>query len=428
VESLVTHGSFVRPLLACTAVLVVAACGIRTLRTAPSEPARSSVGRPVYVGSVHLRPDSGTITARWDIQLTPRSGQPDSVVFLLNPGLAITHATGPRIAQVQDTVLGDWRRITVHHRGGTGSVAIAIEYRGRLRLPGDSINSLNSHWVELGLDSHWLPVVASYDELITGSVRVFLPGSWQLASGGSTRREGDAWVVEQSVPLLDVAFSAAPAMRVTTAGRASVYDVHSPDSVVGRVTSTAEGCVTHLDATYGGLVPLPPLRIVLAPRNGPGYARKNYIVITPSANISPRGLTRFICHEVAHFWATGAVPSGADNWINEGFAEYVSGRAIRALVGQAAYDSTVGDWSRVAEGQPAIWTGPTGRRPGPRVSYAKAPHLLHRLEARIGRRTMDTFMRRFMNEPVRSTPAVVELLRAVAGDGHAAWFREELAR
>jgi hypothetical protein len=131
---------------------------------------------------------------------------------------------------------------------------------------------------------------------------------------------------------------------------------------------------------------------------------------------------------VAHFWSTGAISSGPDNWINEAFAEFVSARAVKHILGAPAYESIVENWRNNSRGQPPIWTGPAGRRPGPGISYRKAPELLHRLEQRIGEAQMDKLLTRFMAEPIRNTPAVIALVGNIAGEAEQQWFDAELRK
>jgi hypothetical protein len=415
-------------LVAIAALGAAAAC--TTGHVAPPAPNNAPAARqPAYDGVVTVSPESSSIAALWTIRLPRRGTALDSVSFYLNKRLRVSQVSGD-VASYRDTLRLDFRRLTVLIPPGDANTfaSIQIGYSGVIGVEDDNINGVTPQWVELGLDSFWLPVVDDFVHTITGTVRIALPPGWTIASSGTVSSSAGVHTLTQTVPLIDIAFSASPAFKVAESARGRVYFVNARDSTVSRVTSTAQRCGDYLDARYGQPRALPPLRIVVAPRPGPGYARTNYIVITPTAEMSASGLTRFLCHEVAHFWSTGAIASGPDNWLNEGFAEFVSARAVRDLLGQVAYDSVAAQWQRNAEGQPAIWTGPTGRRPGPRVSYSKAPFLLHRLEGRIGAATMDTLLRRFLTEPIRTTPGVVELVRAVAGEAEANWLLEELGK
>jgi aminopeptidase N len=197
---------------------------------------------------------------------------------------------------------------------------------------------------------------------------------------------------------------------------------------VGRVLQTAAACAAYLDERYGAREKLPHVKIVLAPRNGPGYARTNYIVITDVAKLPPDALSRFLCHELAHFWSSGAIASGPENWLNEAFAEFVALRYVRSVHGQEAFDRIMNQFRTISEKQPAVWT-PTGTaRPSGMVAYRKAPYLLHRLEERLGTEVMDRILARRMSERVTTTRTLLTLVAEVAGREHSDWFASELGK
>ncbi|MFL5551761.1 MAG: M1 family aminopeptidase, partial [Gemmatimonadaceae bacterium] len=197
---------------------------------------------------------------------------------------------------------------------------------------------------------------------------------------------------------------------------------------VARVLETAASCRGYLNTRYGASDSLPSVRLVLAPRTGPGYARRNYIMLTEAASTPAPPLAGYICHEFAHFWSSAANSSGPENWLNEAMAEYVSSRYVRATFGQAQYDSVVARWQRMSAGQPPIWTPQSAKRPSAQVAYRKAPYLLSRLEERIGTDKMDRLLQRYMVERIRTTPQLLAALEDVAGAETGAWFRDELAR
>jgi hypothetical protein len=174
--------------------------------------------------------------------------------------------------------------------------------------------------------------------------------------------------------------------------------------------------------------PLPPLRIVLAARSGPGYARKNYIVINPHSSNDDVGFARFLCHEESHYWASGALSSGPDNWLNEGVAEYLAARAVRAKLGTEAYQTIVATWRNRAAGQGAVWTDTSTARPSRAIAYFKAPLLLDQLETRIGATAMDSLLVRFLLSTGHTTTAFLADLDAIGGAPAAQSFREQLAR
>src|SRR5690349_7649611 len=72
---------------------------------------------------------------------------------------------------------------------------IDLDYSGVLVFGSDSINRIALAWVELGLDSYWLPVFADYRKRIAGEVRIDLPPRWNAVASGNVTRDGDRLVL-----------------------------------------------------------------------------------------------------------------------------------------------------------------------------------------------------------------------------------------
>lgn len=384
-----------------------------------------------YAGDVTVDPASQRLNAHWSIRFVADSATADSAVFLLNPALTVSRVVGPNVARFASSRRNDDQVVTVRfaprlHPGAEGR--IDLEYSGVPVFGSDGINRISPNWVELGLDSYWLPVFADYRKRIAGNVRIELPPGWSAVASGTITRDGNRLLLTTGIPLIDIAFSASPTLNHTDAVNASVYWTRPDSPTVARVLETAESCRGYLNARYGGSDSLPSVRLVLVPRTGPGYARRNYIALSDAGSVPAPALGGYICHEFAHFWSSAANSSGPENWLNEGMAEYVSSRYVRATFGRAQYDSTVARWQKMSGGQPAIWTPESTKRPSAQVSYRKAPFLLSRLEERIGAEKMDQLLRRYMVERIRTTPQLLAALEEVAGAESAAWFRAELAR
>ena len=414
--------------LACA--LVLSGCSSSTLLPR-SSPQVASGDVAVYTGDVAIDPPSQKLTARWSIRFIADSTTRDSVELLLNHGLALSRVGGDNVAGYTSRERDGDRVVSVRlvRRLPPGSQGrIDIDYSGVPIFGGDSINRISSTWVELGLDSYWLPVFADYRKRIDARVSIDLPPGWTAVASGSIRRDGNRLVLTTGTPLIDIAFTASPTFGHTDAPSASIFWTQTDSATVARVLGIAESCRHYLNSRYGASDSLPAVRLVLAPRTGPGYARRNYIVLTGAASTPAPAMGAYICHEFAHFWSSAANSSGPENWLNEGMAEYVSSRFVRATFGQAQYDSTLARWQRMSAGQPPIWTSESTRRPSPQVAYRKAPFLLSRLEERIATDKMERFLQRYMVERIRTTPQLLAALEDVAGAETASWFRAELAR
>lgn len=404
------------------------ACSAKPSRTPAPVPDNDV---PLYEGTVVVEPNAGTLRGDWRVSFVRSARTADSAIFLLNEALTITRISGSQVIGYSTSPEPDLTRIRVRLGPAPTRAATVIhfEYTGTPRFSSDGINGIGPRWVELGLDSFWLPIFADLTHAIRSRVQVVLPPGWDVVSSGSTVRSGDTLTVTSIVPLIDIALSASPDFARAGGDSVTIHHVGSPPAVVARTLETARACVRYLDARYGAQQPLPPIELVLAPRDGPGYARRNYIVITRVADTSAVPLGRFVCHELAHNWSTGASASGPDNWLNESFAEFVAARFIRATAGDSAYARIVAQWKERSTGQPPIWTPSSKGRPSARTSYAKAPYLLSRLEERVGSAAMNEILRRFMTDrAIRTSPALIDVIYDVAGAENGAWFREELAK
>lgn len=411
-------------------VLVTAGsgCGGRSaIASAPLPPVR--VGFPVYDGTVSVDPPSQSLRAHWRIAFVRNGTTGDSAAFLLNDALTISGIRGRDVVNYTEQTRSGLKRVTVRFAEPAtpgGLTEIEFAYSGAPRFSGDSINDIRPDWVELNLDSFWFPVFDGFAQSITARLRLHLPAGWNVTWSGSVARTASALVLTSEIPLIDVAFAASPLLQQAERARVSVYHLGTEMPIVANVLDATASCARYLTVRYGSRRPLPHVKVVLAPRRGPGYARKNYVVITRDAASTPVPLNRFVCHELAHYWSSGAVPSGPENWLNEGFAEFVSARYARAKFGDTAYTKIVAQWREQGAGQRAIWTPDATARPSARTAYRKAPYLLHRLEERVGSAVMDQILVRFMITNLRTTSSVIDMIAEVAGPEAAVWVREEL--
>lgn len=406
------------------ALLMIAGCASAPNGPTPLAP---QPGNPTYHGTVRIAPASRQLSATWRIEFVADATTTDTVKLLLNRSLQVSNISGERLSSsaIKDTA--GFNNIALRLKPGTkvgDVVTFDISYAGVPSFGEDSINGIRHDWIELGLDGFWHPVFAGFNQNIVGGFRLESPRDWDLVASG----EFSGAQLRNPTPLIDIAFAAAPRIQQATSERATVYHVGADTAVINRVLNASASCAAYLNERYGARGALPHAKMVLAPRNGPGYARKNYIVITETRNLPPEALGRFICHELAHYWSSGAVSSGPENWLNEGLAELVSARYVRAIHGEAAYQQILTQWRDAGKGQPAVWTPTSTRRPGPRVAYRKAPYILHELEQRIGSALMDKVLESYMVNRFATTPELLNAVANIAGAEHSEWLRSELAR
>lgn len=433
------------------ALAMIGACGTRS-----SPPSVSPASPPgaFYDGTVVLDPVTGTLSARWTVAETDPTV--DSTVLLLNAGLVLDSASGSSLDTHQSGVERGLGRHVLRWRKAGGPSAAAtpraatLHVRGTLQFSEDRINGASADWLELGLDSFWFPVFADFAHDVVGTVRLVVPAdaARRVRASAALSMRGDTVVLHNARPLPDFALVAARGLQSTTAGAVAVHHVSASSTDVRRYLTSTRNCAEWLNTNYGAHQPLTKADIVLAPRTGPGYARAGYIVI--SANELTRRDTLpdaerradvarslFLCHELAHTWATGANSSGPDNWLNEGLAEFVALRAVRHLHGDSTYRAYLTRYAQmsaqqlasVPAAQQAVWRAGAVARPNAVVAYRKAPVLLDSLARHIGESRMDYLLAQwFATSGPRDTPGFLALLQRQTDRESREWFEALLGK
>jgi len=427
--------------------------------SAPTPESAAAPGWAPYDGTVVLDPATGALKARWSITETDIAV--DSSVLLLNAGLTLDSVSGPQLVSHSS---GAERGLGRHVLRWRSSSRRASELRtsanrsatlwitGRLQFSEDRINGASADWLELGLDSFWYPVFADFAHDVVGTVRLVMPpdAARRVRASGTLSTRGDTVLLHNPQPLPDFALVAARDMQTTTAGAVAVHHVSASRADVQRYLASTRNCADWLNTTYGAHQPLKKADIVLAPRTGPGYARAGYIVISSNEltrrDTLPGAEKRaevarslFLCHELAHTWATGAVSNGPHNWLNEGFAEFVALRALRHLHGDSVYRAHLTRYAQLSAqqlaslppAQAAVWRAESVARPNAVVAYRKAPVLLDSLARRIGESRMDFVLARWFagaSGQARTTPEFLALLQSVTDREIREWFEGVLGK
>ena len=148
-------------------LVIIALAGCATAETPVPTP---RPGLPVYQGNVAIEPAQQRLNANWRIEFVTDSITADSVTLLLNAGLQVSSVTGDAIAGFTSKDTAGFNQITLRWKPGVAPgdrVGFDIAYAGAPRFSEDSINSIRSDWIELGLDGFWHPVFAGYNQYIT---------------------------------------------------------------------------------------------------------------------------------------------------------------------------------------------------------------------------------------------------------------------
>ena len=416
------------------ATVALATLGCALPGAGPSTMPAPEPGHPIYETHVRIDPDAAALEATTRFSFVANGPAPGSVAFLLNRGLRLHDVRGAAVRSFATDpfdAVPAWNvvRVELDPTIGPGrEVTLELRYSGTLELPENDVNEISTERVELSLDSQWHPIFASFDQQMRGVLRIEGLAGWQVVASGSTSIEGEAHLIHGDVRQPDVAFIAKPSFERVNSANFTVYHREAGTRAAAAVRDAGESCARYLNDRYGGGTPLPSARVVLVDRGGPGYARKNYIVLSEVDPDDAVDLHYFLCHELAHFWTPSPGPFSPDHWMSEAFAEYVAVRYLRVAFGEEAFEVRRQRWEEMGRGHGPVWTAELERRPDFFVMYRRAPQLLHLLEQRIGSDRFDRFVQLYMMEDVRTTSALLDRLAIAAGPAEAEWFREQLAR
>ena len=391
-------------------------------------------GQLIYDTDVRIEVETGSLEARATVSYQADEETAHRMAFLLNHQLRLDEVTGPAVRShsVGSFEMIPWMDVVEVELDGSvlpgSEVTVEFRYAGSPEMPPGGINRITEAWVELGLDSGWHPVLATLDQEMLGVVRIALPAGWDVVGPGRWEERDGVHVIRTTTPQVDVAFAAAPGLEELRSENLSVHFPRTVADAAHAVLGAGENCSGYLNRRYGEVDLLPLSRLVLADRQGPGYARNRYFVLSDVDPEDAVELHRFLCHELAHHWTGSAGPFTPHHWMSEAFAEFVAARYLRERVGSEVYEETVEGWEEEGRDHGPVWTPDAVERPSPQVMYRRGPWALHRLEERVGTQRMDRFVERYMVQDIRTTEQLLDALEAVAGAEAEAWFREELAR
>lgn len=413
--------------------LAAALCAVLAVSLSSAAPRAPHPTVLVYDADVAITPDSGWLDARVTLHYPVPAEGAGGVALLLNHGLTIRALDGDRVRThtVRTSEYSpSWNQLDVAFADAVApgdTVTIALSYHGRPVMPSDGINRIAPAWVELGLDAQWFPVVSTFAQDMTGEMRLALPESWTVVSSGAVAYEGGRHVIRNTVSQVDVAFIASPSLQRVRSASTEVYHRTAPGPSVQTVLEVAARCVHALNERFGARDAFPVARLVLAERDGPGYARKNYIVLSAVNADAAESLQQFICHEVAHYWTRSAGSFSPEHWMSEAFAEYAAAMVVREHFGAEAFARLRARWNETGSAPGPVWTPTSTRRPTYQLMYRRAPALLAQLEARLGAERFAQVITRYMVDGVTSTAVLLDHVAAIGGDDAAVWFRSALA-
>jgi len=375
-------------------------------------------------------PDSATIevTATLSIERAPDT----EMAFYLNKSLEVQEISGPDVESYRREAGEDFMdqfgaRYVVSFAPATAATELRFRYQGPLQ------DAFHDGWIELFADRVWTPFEASWGRPFHYDASIQLPPSYRLVGMGTASQSESGWNLRSRIPSLEVAFVAGTGLETSThehAGR-SVHIVANDLAAVpaDRIAQLVHAILDRYHALFGGARPQQEVSLLFRTVDGlPGYARPGYLVLEfrDDFEANREAYARYFAHELAHLWWHRGHAAGPENWLNESFAEYSALRTLHALFGEETYRKRIDELGDVVPGLPAIRditrTSPQARS----VFYQKGPFLLFQLEDRIGGSAFDDLLYGLVEEEVRTTDGLLQLLADLEGDEVAGWFEAAL--
>jgi hypothetical protein len=353
--------------------------------------------------------------------------------FSLARGLTVERLTAdgkPARYRRESAEAGTEDRVSVESAPGR---ELAIEYSGRILAEAyppltSLVNKVSEGLVELASYVGWYPKLEGAGAF-EWQLTVDVPVGFVTVTNGRLESEKTLGARERTTwtsltPTSDVLLLAAPGLRRSETVRGDVtvevYGTRLPEDYLASMRGDLVRALDLLSETIGAPSPTRLVRVAYSPRPGWGYVRTPLIVVSEDGALAQRGEPfgpardfRYIVHEVAHYWWHLADAGSPEDWINEGFSEYMALLASEAIVGKEFVRELQQEYlerSQSSATTPAILE--TGNDSPHRElnRYARPVLLLSELRDRCGSERTTRFIasayRRFAREG-RATTAVL---------------------
>jgi hypothetical protein len=297
-----------------------------------------------------------------------------------------------------------------------------------------------------------------YADFGTYEVSITLPASWRVGATGTLQGEPVAAAGERlthrfrAEHVVDFAWSASPRFAVMerTVGGVRMEVLHYPArrALARRVLqATVEGLALFSEwyGPYGGGL-YPELTVVVVPEDAGGAGGMEYPTLFTVGVLAAPGLpacVRFAeaetVHELAHQWFQSVIASNEveDPWLDEGFAEYSTVRAMRELNRGDLIACAGWTMSYLFNDRTAYRMNPSTPMSGRAwelsnfgvAAYAKPAVALSTLERRVGEEAMLAFLKAYTGRHAFTHPNEEDVYAVMAetlGQEIADWFFDEL--
>ncbi|MBC7882212.1 MAG: hypothetical protein H7Y37_12875 [Anaerolineae bacterium] len=287
---------------------------------------------------------------------------------------------------------------------------VEVDYAGEGVLTKDGRNQISPELVELSVYGAWYPLL---EGKLYYRVALELDEKFVVAANGTLVKEragqGIArYSLRSEQPVSDIALVASPAFVRLLPAKATRFEALARSTLPQRSLAHARDAADAVERAaalyrewFGDTEVPVRASVAFSPRPGPlSYARLPLIVVPEAelANSTAQGypyLPWLMGHEVGHFWWSYAEYTPADDWLNEGLAEYSAAQFVREVYGPDAYTALLKSYRQAtaqAGESPAIVETPSDSSWIYANRYAKPALLLDTIERSVGTPRLRAFL------------------------------------
>ncbi len=377
----------------------------------------------------------------FEVELTinyhaPESKPIDSLEFLIHENANFIHGKAEGLLKLEEVARANQgKAIMLYFEDQwTGTKKLHFHYTSILKEEDApwGIDKITGDWIELSLNSTWLPILSSFNLQFTADIALELVANknFEMISSGTSKRIGpNKFEISNTVSQIDLVIVGSPAFHNTSIGNISIHDHQKAEERAEFIAAIGQKGYEWLNRIFGKVKEIPPVKLVIAPRPESGYARKNFIILNDGISVKDTvGLANFITHEFAHFWSSGANPMTVHRWLDESIAEYMAWKFVQEAFSKQAFHVFLARIEKEAPTLDAVYKGNDTGPPKHAVMYRKGVAKLYRLEKTIGEAAMFTFLTAWFAVEKKETETFLALLEKLQGKEVARGFRANLGK
>ncbi len=360
----------------------------------------------------------------------------DSLEFLIHENANFSRCEAVGLSSFKEVAKSNQGKAIILYfkKSWTGSKKLQFHYTSVLKKEDApwGIDKITTDWIELSLNSTWLPILSSFNLQFTADLRLELVAdkNFEIISSGVSKRVGkNKYEISNRVSQIDLVLVGSPAFHNTSIGDITIHDHRKAEERAAFIAAIGQKGYEWLNRIFGKVKEIPPVKLVIAPRSESGYARKNFIILNDGISVKDTvALANFISHEFTHFWSSGANPLTVHRWLDESIAEYISWKFVQKECSASAFHDFLMRIEKEAPNLAAVYEGNDTGPPSHAVMYRKGVAKLYALEKTIGEAAMFTFLTAWFAVEKKETETFLALLEKLEGGKVAGDFRTTLGK